>query len=65
MNKLLAMLILGLGFSGAVLILSVPLLFKSNPEQSELMFAAGSAGAFTVFAVSCLILRKRFNRLTK
>ncbi|MEH7672168.1 hypothetical protein MHH54_09030 [Bacillus sp. FSL K6-4563] len=62
MNKLLAMLILGLGFSGAALILSVPLLFKSKLEQSGLMFAAGSAGAFAVFAVSCLVLQKRFNR---
>ncbi|MGG5178289.1 hypothetical protein ACQYAC_02965 [Bacillus sp. MM09(2025)] len=43
MNKLLAMLILGLGFSGAALILSVPLLFKAKPEQAELLFAAGSA----------------------
>ncbi|CAL8895625.1 hypothetical protein MKY83_09375 [Bacillus sp. FSL M8-0266] len=59
MNKLLAMLILGLGFSGAALILSVPLLFKFKLEQSGLMFAAVSAGAF---AVSCLVLRKRFNR---
>ncbi|WP_415316279.1 hypothetical protein [Bacillus safensis] len=40
MNKLLAMLILGLSFSGAALILSVPLLFKSKPEQFELVFAA-------------------------
>ncbi|WP_440602214.1 hypothetical protein, partial [Bacillus safensis] len=62
MNKLLAMLILGLSFSGAALILSVPLLFKSKLEQSELVFAAGSAGAFAVFAVSCLVLRKQFNR---
>ncbi|APT47444.1 hypothetical protein [Bacillus safensis] len=64
MNKLLATLILGLGFSGAalILILSVPLLFKSKPEQFELVFTAGSAGAFAVFAVSCLVLRKQFNR---
>lgn len=62
MNKLLAMLILGLGFSGAALILSIPLLFKAKPEQTELMVAAGSAGAFVVFAVSCLVLRRRFNR---
>ncbi|MBR0630123.1 hypothetical protein ACIGEH_09795 [Bacillus altitudinis] len=62
MNKLFAMLILGLGFSGAALILSIPLLFKVKPEQTELVFAAGSAGAFAVFAVSCLVLRKRFNR---
>lgn len=62
MNKLFAMLILGLGFSGAALILSIPLLFKPKPEQFELVFAAGSAGAFAVFTVSCLVLRKRFNR---
>ncbi|ANT56797.1 hypothetical protein [Bacillus altitudinis] len=65
MNKLLAMLILGLSFSGAALILSVPLLFKSKLDQTELVFAAGSLGAFAVFAVSCLVLRKRFKRLTK
>ncbi|PCK21254.1 hypothetical protein CEY02_08775 [Bacillus pumilus] len=63
MNKLLAMSILGLGLSGAALILSVSLLFKSPTENFELMFTAGSAGACAVFAVSSLVLRKRFNHL--
>ncbi|MGE6632237.1 hypothetical protein [Bacillus sp. NPDC077027] len=64
MNKLLAMSILGLGISGAALIFSVSLLFKSPTENFELMFAAGSAGACTVFTVSSLVLRKRLNHLT-
>ena len=63
MNKLLAMSILGLGLSGA-LILSVSLLFKSPTENFELMFAAGSAGTCAVFSVSSLVLRKRLNHLT-
>ncbi|PRR92659.1 MULTISPECIES: hypothetical protein [unclassified Bacillus (in: firmicutes)] len=62
MNKLLAILILGLSFSGAALILTVPFLFKSKVEHFELAFFVGSAVAFAVFAVSCLVLRKRFNR---
>ncbi|KDE26417.1 hypothetical protein BA81_14671 [Bacillus safensis FO-36b] len=64
MNKLLAMSILGLGISGAALVLSVSLLFKDPNENFVLMFAAGSAGAFTVFTVSSLVLRKRLNHLS-
>ncbi|MCM2988377.1 hypothetical protein [Bacillus safensis] len=62
MNKLMAILILGLGFSGAAFILSVPLVFKSNAELYELMVVAGSAVFFGVFAAACLVLRKRLNR---
>ncbi|WP_226569590.1 hypothetical protein [Bacillus stratosphericus] len=64
MNKLLAMSILGLGLSGAALIVSVSLLFKSPTENFELMFAAGSAGACAVFAILSLVIRKRLNHLT-
>ncbi|GLF90766.1 hypothetical protein Saga11_20250 [Bacillus safensis] len=64
MNKLMAMLILGLGVSGAAFILSVPLLFKSNVEHFELVVVVGSAVVFGIFAVACLVLRKRLNRLT-
>ncbi|MFS3913553.1 hypothetical protein ACL9ST_04705 [Bacillus australimaris] len=63
MNQLMAMLILGLGFSGAAFILSVPLLFKSNTEPFELMVVVGLAVVFGVFAAACLVLRKRLNSL--
>nr|MDF9458933.1 hypothetical protein [Bacillus pumilus] len=52
MNKLLAMLILGLSFSGVALILSVPLLFKSKPEQFELMFALLDQQAHSQYLLS-------------
>lgn len=58
-SKILAMVILGLGFSGAALILSIPMLFHSLFGGFELTFAAGSAGACTVLTVSALVLRKR------
>ncbi|MCA0972235.1 hypothetical protein LCM20_16625 [Halobacillus litoralis] len=57
MNKLLALSIVGLGISGAALVLSVPLLFRSPIETVDLMFAAGSVGACMVFAVSALVCR--------
>ncbi|WP_281658120.1 hypothetical protein [Halobacillus sp. Cin3] len=61
MNQLLAFSILGLSCSGVILMLSVPLLFKSPTGDFELLLAAGSAGSFAVFAASSLILRNRFN----
>ncbi|MGP9039505.1 hypothetical protein [Cytobacillus kochii] len=63
MNKILAMSILGLGISGAALIISVPLLFKSPIGNFDLTFAVGSAVACVVFTVSSLFLRKRLNEL--
>lgn len=59
MKQLLAVCILGLAFSGAALILAVPLLFHSPTGAFEWMFAAGAAGAVGVFAVSISVLRKR------
>ena len=60
MNKVLAFSILGMGLTGAVLVISVPLLFKS-PTGNVLQMVAGSTVAFAVFAVSALVLRKRFD----
>ncbi|MCL1696715.1 MULTISPECIES: hypothetical protein [unclassified Lysinibacillus] len=60
MNKVLAMSILGMGLAGAVLIVSVALLFKSPAENVVQMVAAASTVAYAVFAVAALVLRKRF-----
>ncbi|MBN8234813.1 hypothetical protein JF544_06110 [Halobacillus kuroshimensis] len=61
MNQLLAFSILGLSCSGAVLMLSLPLLFESPTGYVELLLAAGSAGSFAVFAASALVFRNRLN----
>ncbi|MGM0890748.1 MAG: hypothetical protein ACQEW5_28460 [Bacillota bacterium] len=61
MNKILAISILGMGFTGAALIISVVLLFKSPIGNFELMFAAASAVACAVFTVSALVFRKRLD----
>ncbi|SIT93033.1 hypothetical protein [Edaphobacillus lindanitolerans] len=60
MNKVLAFSILGMGLTGALLIISVPLLFNS-PTGNALPMAAASAVAFAVFAVSALVLRQRLD----
>lgn len=60
MNKVWAISIWGMGLTGGVLIISVPLLFKSPTGNVLQMVAAASAAAFVVFAVSALVLRQRF-----
>ncbi|MBO0995631.1 hypothetical protein [Bacillus sp. SD088] len=59
MNKVLAFSILGMGLTGAVLIISVPLFFN-NPIGNVLkIVTAGSLTAFVIFAISALVLRKK------
>lgn len=60
MNKVLAISILGMGLTGAVLIISIALMFKSPTGNVSQMVAGGSTVAFAVFAVSALVLRRRF-----
>jgi hypothetical protein len=60
MNKVLVISILGMGLTGAVLIVSVALLFKSPTGNVLQMVATASTVAFAVFAVSALVLRQRF-----
>ncbi|WP_077604140.1 hypothetical protein [Oceanobacillus sojae] len=61
MNKVLAYSISGMGLTGAVLIISVALLFN-NPIGNVLMIVtAGSVTAFVIFAISALVLRRRLD----
>lgn len=61
MHKVLAISILGMGITGAVLIFSVALLFKSPIGNVVLMVTAASTIAFIIFAVSALVFRRRLD----
>ncbi|KUF34319.1 MULTISPECIES: hypothetical protein [Lysinibacillus] len=61
MNKVLAISILGMGLTGAVLIISVALLFKSPIGIVLQMVTAASTLAFVIFAVSALVFRRRLD----
>lgn len=63
MNKVLAILILGMGLSGAVLIISVALLFKSPIDNVLKMGTAASAVVFVIFTVAALVLRRRLDEI--
>lgn len=61
MHKLLAILILGTGLTGAVLMTFVVQLF-SPPIGNMLKIATvASAVAFVIFAVSALVFRRRLD----
>ncbi|MDH6674098.1 uncharacterized protein involved in exopolysaccharide biosynthesis [Paenibacillus sp. LBL] len=62
MNKILAILILGMGLTGAVLIISVALLFESPKGDVLKMVTAASTVAFVIFAVSALVFRRRLDQ---
>lgn len=64
MNKVLAFLIFGMGFTGSVLIISVVLLFKSQ-TGIVLQIAVASAFVLAVFTVWALVIRKRFENELK
>lgn len=61
MNKILAITILGMGLTGAVLIISIPLLFKSPIGNVLQMVISASTIAFCIFAVSALVFRRRLD----
>ena len=61
MNKVLAIAILGVGLTGAVLTFSIALLFKSPIGNVLKMVTAASAVAFVIFAVSALVFRRRLD----
>ncbi len=61
MNKVVASSILGMGLTGAVLIILVPLFFN-NPIGNVLkIVTAGSLTAFVIFAISALVIRRRLD----
>lgn len=62
MNKILAILILGMGLTGAILIISIPSLFKSPIGYVSKMITASSAMAFVIFAIPALVLRRRLDK---
>ncbi|GEN89668.1 hypothetical protein [Oceanobacillus sojae] len=61
MNKVLAFSISGIGFTGAVLIISVPLLFNTPIGNVLKIVTAGSVTAFVIFAISALVIRRRLD----
>ena len=61
MNKALATSISGMGLTGAVLIISVALLFNSPIGNVLKIVTVGSTTAFVIFAISALMLRKRLD----
>ncbi|MDQ0429312.1 hypothetical protein QOZ98_002140 [Planomicrobium stackebrandtii] len=63
MNKILAFTILGMGLTGAVLIISVALLF--NPPIGNLLkvVVAGSTTIFVILAISARVLRRRLDEI--
>ncbi|MEK9198132.1 hypothetical protein ACH0B5_02105 [Ureibacillus sp. 179-F W5.1 NHS] len=61
MNKVLAISILGMGLTGAVLIISIPLLFKSPIGNMLQMVTGSSTIAFVIFAILALIARRRLD----
>ncbi|MDQ0418606.1 putative membrane protein [Croceifilum oryzae] len=63
MNKILAISILGLGISGAVLLTSIPPLFDSPIKDGAKMYTAVSAVVCIIFVVSTLVFRRRFDKM--
>lgn len=61
MNKILAFSIFGMGLTGAVLIISVVLLFNPPIGNTLKIVTAGSLTAFVIFSISALVLRKRLD----
>ena len=62
MNKLIAFLILGMGITGAVMIVSVAFLFDPPISTTLKLITLGSLLAFVCFAVSVTILRRRLEQ---
>jgi len=61
MNKVLAVLILGMGFTGGILTMSIPWLFKSPIGGVALVVTASSTVAFVILTVSALLIRRRLD----
>ncbi|GAE93519.1 hypothetical protein JCM21714_2606 [Gracilibacillus boraciitolerans JCM 21714] len=62
MNKVLAISILGMGLTGAVLIISIALLFNSPIGNVVKMVTAASTVAFVIFTISALVFRRRLDK---
>ncbi len=65
MNKILAFSILGMGLTGAVLIISVALLFNPPIGNVLKIVIAGSTTAFVILAASSLVLRRRLDEISE
>ncbi|SDB82146.1 hypothetical protein [Shouchella lonarensis] len=61
MHKVLAILILGMGLIGAILIISVALLFES-PIENMLKMVITTSVAFVIFFFLALVFRWRLDR---
>ncbi|QUW20501.1 hypothetical protein JSQ81_11585 [Sporosarcina sp. Marseille-Q4063] len=65
MHKILAFSILGMGLTGAVLVISVPLLFNTPIGNVLKIVIAGSTTVFVIFAISALVFRRRLDEQAK
>ena len=63
MNNVLVVLILGMGLTGAILLKSIPPLFKSPVKSESEMIIVGSAMAFVVFAIPALVLHRGLEKV--
>ncbi|PWW38909.1 MULTISPECIES: hypothetical protein [Paenibacillus] len=61
MNKILAISILGMGLTGAVLIILIALLFNPPIGNVLKMVTAASTLSFIIFAVSAVVFRRRLD----
>ncbi|WP_082882322.1 hypothetical protein [Paenibacillus swuensis] len=61
MHKILAYSILATGISGAVLVISTAMMFKSPVGNMVKLVTAASTVSFIVFAVSSLVFRRRLD----
>lgn len=62
MNKLITLLIVGMGITGAVMIVSVAFLFDPPISSTLKLITLGSLLTFIFFAVSVTILRRRMEQ---
>ena len=65
MNKIIASLILGMGLTGGVLVISVPLLLNNPIGDVLKIVIAGFTIAFVILAISAIVLRRRLDEQTK
>lgn len=63
MHTILALLILGMGLSGAVLIISVSLLFNPPIGNILMIVTASSTTAFAIFAISAVRFRRQLDEI--
>lgn len=59
MIKVMVVSILGMAITGAMAVLTIPMLFATPTHQFAGPALAGCVAAFTIFAISGFVIRKR------